>query len=240
MNEYKTQILSLANIKFISQVRVIKEKILRWWIYPLLCFLFIYPCIATVRLTILDKNLKRSRINRRDYFLYGHWHEDIPLLSCRFGFSNFCTMASFSRDGQVITNFLKMLRYRVVRGTSFRGWKEAFDEMSKAFREGWNLVLAVDGPKGPRHEVKPGIVYLASKEKIQIVPVAAAATPKFILHKSWDKMWFPYPFSKATIVIGDPVVIEEISSRENAQRMCKELQNQLIDLKQKAIRFCQT
>lgn len=222
---------------FVVILKQWRRKILRMWIYPFLCFFVVYPYMATVRMVILDKDLKRIRRNRKERFLYALWHEDIPLLSCKFGYTHLSTMASFSRDGEVIANFLKALRYRVVRGTSNKGWREAFDEMIKAFQDGWDLVLAVDGPKGPRYEVKPGVIYLASKGKIKIVPVVSNAKYKIIFHKSWDKMWGPLPFSPAICIFGDPIILDETDSFEATKRKQQELQEALHTLKEKAFSY---
>lgn len=213
---------------------------LRKWIYPLLCFFIVYPYMATVRAIILDRNLQRTRLNRKESFLYSHWHGDIPLLVCKFGFSHLCTMASFSRDGEVIANFLRMLRYRVIRGTSRRGVRKALQDMRQAFSEGWDLILAVDGPKGPRHEVKLGVVYLASKGKMKIIPAVANAKYKFVFHKSWDKAWVPFPFSPAVIIVGNPIAVDGGETEEGLQLKRQELQQTFDILNEKASKYFNT
>lgn len=193
--------------------------------------------MATIRTRVLDKELRPRKRDRSRGYLYGHWHEDIPLLCCKFSYARLCTMASFSRDGEVIANVLKVLGYRIVRGTSRKGWREAFNEMIKAVKEKWDLVLAVDGPKGPRYEVKPGIIYLSKEAGVHIVPVVANAKYKIVFSRSWDRMWVPLPFSPAVLVSGDPIFVAKDSSEMAFEQKRKEVEEALHSLKQKAVAY---
>ena len=153
---------------------------------------------------------------------------------CKYGFSKIATMASFSRDGEVIANVAKLLGYRLVRGTSGRGWREAFLELEKHQKAGWDLALAVDGGKGPRHVAKPGIVHLAQKSGVEIVPIASNAKYKKVFHKSWDQMWVPYPFSPAIVIAGDPIFVYPDDSREVLERKRDTFEKALLELKAQA------
>ena len=116
-------------------------------------------------------------------------------------------MVSTSKDGEVIARVLQWMGFRVVRGSPKKRWREAFQEAVPIIHEGWDLALAVDGPKGPRHVVKPGIIYLSQKERLRLIPAVCDAKYKFRL-KSWDRMWFPLPFSPAVCIFGDPITVE--------------------------------
>ena len=52
--------------------------------------------------------------------------------------------------------------------------------------DGGGLGLSPDGPKGPVYEVKPGVVFLAQKLQIPIVPITNALSRKLVLKRSWD------------------------------------------------------
>ena len=74
-------------------------------------------------------------------------------------------------------------------------------KLSAALKEGYNLMLAVDGPKGPLHKIKPGIFLLAKRAKKRIVPIGVAASIKLTLWFRWDKYFIPLPFSTVSIYI---------------------------------------
>jgi lysophospholipid acyltransferase (LPLAT)-like uncharacterized protein len=65
--------------------------------------------------------------------------------------------------------------------------------------------LAVDGPLGPRHVVKPGAVRLAADLGFAVLPVAAAADRAWVLHGRWDRMEIPRPFARLSLVCGEPI-----------------------------------
>lgn len=212
-----------------------------WYhIAPFILALILYPYIKTIRVKLVDKNLKPWTQNKKRAFIYAHFHEDIPLLSIKYSFSNFCTMASKSRDGELITRVLSLLGYTMVRGSSKFFGSEALKSLIQALKSGKNLAFAVDGPKGPPQQVKEGILLLASHANATVIPVAAHAKHKVTFQKSWDHMWVPLPFSKAVIVCGEPVEFTGQSSqtsqtsKEVLDQKHKIMQAQLVDLKNKA------
>lgn len=179
----------------------------------------------------MDEHFRPFQLDRLKNFLYAHWHGDIPALSlgCR-GDVKFCTMASQSRDGEIIARVLKGFGFEVCRGSSHRGGGTALLGMRKAFRAGHNLVLAVDGPKGPRHQVKAGIVALSQKEGASIVVGIADAKYKIVFRKSWDQMWFPLPFSPIVALFSEPIHLEPKLPFEERRL---HLERRMLELKQK-------
>jgi lysophospholipid acyltransferase (LPLAT)-like uncharacterized protein len=61
-----------------------------------------------------------------------------------------------------------------------------------------------DGPKGPRHVAKLGVIQLAKATGLPIVPLAFACSRKK-LFASWDRYIVPYPFSRGLFLYGDPL-----------------------------------
>ncbi|MEA3493711.1 MAG: DUF374 domain-containing protein [Candidatus Margulisiibacteriota bacterium] len=75
----------------------------------------------------------------------------------------------------------------------------------KYIKQGHDAVVAVDGPKGPLHEVKPGIFYLSQNSKAPIIPVGVKAPLKVTLSWRWDKYFIPLPFSKVRLSLGKTI-----------------------------------
>jgi lysophospholipid acyltransferase (LPLAT)-like uncharacterized protein len=84
--------------------------------------------------------------------------------------------------------------------------------------EGYRASMAVDGPKGPLHKVKPGVFELSRLGKARIVPVGAASSRSIVFHKSWNKARLPKPFARVAIVFGEPwrAMGKEASAKEEA------------------------
>lgn len=204
------------------------------YILPLVLSLILYPYIKSIRVKIIDKNGLPWKQDKDHTHIYAHFHEDIPMLSLKYSFSNFCTMASRSRDGELIARVLSLLGYTMVRGSSKFFGGEALKSLIISLKMGKNLALAVDGPKGPRQYVKGGILLLASKAEATVIPVAGNAKHKIIFQKSWDHMWLPLPFSTAVIVCGEPVSFSNVDSKEKLTDKKNQIQTQLLDLKNQA------
>lgn len=119
---------------------------------------------------------------------------------------NVAALTSQNYDGDVVADILDAVGIQPVRGSSSRGGAAAIRQMFElAGRK--HLVIATDGPRGPRRAVKEGIVYLASQSGRPIVPVAFAATRAWKPKGRWTDLVIPWPFSKAVMVGGPPIYV---------------------------------
>jgi lysophospholipid acyltransferase (LPLAT)-like uncharacterized protein len=116
-------------------------------------------------------------------------------------------LVSMSRDGDILAEILTLWRYRVIRGSSSRGGKEARRIMEDEVRSGNVLVMTPDGPRGPRIEMKMGAVRTAQKTGAPLLPVRFFVRRSFIL-KSWDRFEIPAPFARITVRYLEPQLID--------------------------------
>jgi lysophospholipid acyltransferase (LPLAT)-like uncharacterized protein len=100
-----------------------------------------------------------------------------------------------------------------VRGSATRGGARAFKQLLQCLKEGSNVAITPDGPKGPRQQVKSGVIELARLSGMPILPVAFGSQPRTIL-KSWDRFLVPHPFARAVFVWGEPVYVPEDAERD--------------------------
>jgi len=70
-------------------------------------------------------------------------------------------------------------------------------------RAGYDFAFAIDGPRGPIHEVKPGAIYLAKKINTCIIPITFSSYPSIHLN-SWDRYLLPLPFARSVVIFGEP------------------------------------
>jgi lysophospholipid acyltransferase (LPLAT)-like uncharacterized protein len=127
--------------------------------------------------------------------------------------SDLVTMASRSGDGALAAGALVSLGLRATRGSTSRGGGEALAEMRQALREGApRAALTVDGPKGPWRQVQPGVVVLARRLAIPIVPATFSCRRAKVLG-SWDHMLFPKPFSTVVVGYGEPWAPERLHGK---------------------------
>lgn len=169
--------------------------------------------------------------------LYAFWHENIlfPLYAhCGPGFS---TLVSQHRDGELITQVIRMFRGGAVRGSTTRGSLPALRGMMRRSRVS-NLAITPDGPRGPRRQVQPGAIYLASRMQMPLIPVGYAFANCWRAG-SWDKMALPRPFQRARGVVGEPITVPADADRQQLEAYRDMFQKAMDDVQQRAENWAQ-
>lgn len=187
---------------------------------------------------LLSRTWRFRHINmphRNEPTLYAHWHGDELLMVGGYVGSGMAVMASRSRDGELMGRVLTGLGYRVVRGSSSRGGAGGLKGLIDAVRkEGRIASLAVDGPRGPIYQVKPGILKLAQETGFPVVAAASAASCRFVFKKAWNRCYLPYPFSRCVIVYGEPKVVPKEASQQDFIGLARALEQELKQLRDEA------
>ncbi|RLS52665.1 MAG: DUF374 domain-containing protein [Planctomycetota bacterium] len=132
------------------------------------------------------------------------WHDGIlgPIFCARP--RNSAALVSQHTDGSIVADILDAVDIRPIRGSSSKGGAAAVRQMLSAVDE-YHVVIATDGPRGPRRVVKDGIVYLASHSGRPIVPTVFAAAWAWRPRGRWTDLVIPLPFSRVTILSGTPI-----------------------------------
>lgn len=156
-------------------------------------------------------------------YIYAGWHNQQLFLLYPYRGQKICALISQSKDGEYIARVLPYFGMKAVRGSSTRGGARALIELIRAVREGYHPMLTPDGPRGPIYQVHPGILYLARKTGLPIIPAATALSHKFKVN-SWDKMRVPLPFGKTAFFYGKMMYITpETDLKAAAAELKKEL-----------------
>ncbi len=106
-------------------------------------------------------------------------------------------------DGEWIARIIRRFGFVTARGSSSRGGARALRELVRTVEQA-AVAFTVDGPRGPREVVKPGVAWLAQATGHPVVCVHAEADRAWTM-RSWDRTQIPKPFSRMVISIG-PVV----------------------------------
>jgi lysophospholipid acyltransferase (LPLAT)-like uncharacterized protein len=139
-------------------------------------------------------------------------------------------ISSLSRDGELQARTLAGLGFSIVRGSSSRGGARALLGMARLMEQGVHASFAVDGPRGPLHRVKPGAVYLAKRMRAPLVPMAASASPAWVLHRAWDRYQLPRPFARGAVLFGAPFHADGDLSEQAVERDRAELERRMLEL----------
>ena len=158
---------------------------------------------STLRVRLLHGERFRELSARGVPILFALWHGRMYLSIQVHRKQGIVTMASLSKDGEIIARWLERNGYVVARGSTSRGGGAAFKEMVRAIRAGRAAALTVDGPRGPARVVQPGVAELARITGAWILPISfSSARPRFL--RSWDRYLLPLPFSRNVVAYGEP------------------------------------
>ena len=123
--------------------------------------------------------------------IYAFWHAQLAMMPWVQLRPPSVVPISQSRDGEWTARLFSRLNAETVRGSTSRGGAAALRGLVRAAREGKDLAITPDGPKGPAEKVQPGAIWLARLSGRPLLPVAFASRPVFHVG-SWDRMaWRP-------------------------------------------------
>jgi lysophospholipid acyltransferase (LPLAT)-like uncharacterized protein len=129
----------------------------RKYILPSIVWVF-YKCLYfTWQIEIIEPDEMKSSIKNQTPFILAHWHGDELAMIHLFSRYKLATMTSTSKDGELVNTIVRWFGGATSRGSSTRGGVGALKGLIRLMQKGFNASIAVDGPKGPIHKVKPGI-----------------------------------------------------------------------------------
>lgn len=129
------------------------------------------------------------------------WHEHLPACIPAFARRRIGVLISRSADGSLAAEACGRLGYRVFRGSTSRGSLSGMKALARGLRAGGLAGMALDGPRGPRRDPKPGTLWLAGLAGVPIFPIAVRASWALRL-KTWDRCLLPLPFSRVEFQVG--------------------------------------
>ncbi|MFO7830754.1 MAG: lysophospholipid acyltransferase family protein [Desulfuromonadaceae bacterium] len=174
------------------------------------CIHLIYMCS---RKEIVVDHEVENMWAREEKMILSIWHDQLLLMAKAYTYKAQILISS-SRDGELIARAMAYMGQKAVRGSSSRGGSTAFKQMLRLAREPYDLVITPDGPRGPRHEIKEGVVHLARLSKRAVVPMTMACS-RGHRFASWDRFLLPYPFGRLVFVYGKPLYFFKDESAED-------------------------
>ncbi len=161
-------------------------------------------------------------------YIAAFWHQNLAAALFAFSSRPHFAMASLSKDGEIAAKIVESFGFKIARGSASRGGKKALLEMIRTLKqESIPGALTVDGPRGPLHEVKHGIIELAKQTGLPIFPVSIVASRSYIFHRSWDQFRLPLPFATLYSLIGEPLMVANDVPKEQFEQIAQELAKRL-------------
>ena len=184
---------------------------------PLLATVIIRLLYRLNRIEFIGEDHPQKIWQRGNHLILTFWHDQLFLMVKGYRGPGSKILISASQDGELIARVMQYFGQQAVRGSSSRGGRAAFRELISLAKEAVDLVITPDGPKGPRHTIKDGVVQLARLSERPVVPMAFVCS-RGHRFASWDRFLLPYPFGRAVFAFGPPVTYQKGMAVEDYRR----------------------
>ena len=131
------------------------------------------------------------------------WHSRLLFVAQFFKKNSFNVwgISSEHRDSEIMARILIGWRWKLIRGSSTRGWRNVIREMKKKLNDSTSIIaITNDGPRGPAKIAKRGSISLAIQHDAHIVSMSCSSSSFWEL-PSWAKTRIPKPFSTIYVSI---------------------------------------
>ena len=188
-------------------------------VIPYLAYLLVRAIYLTCKKTFhLPNKIPNEPI------IFAFWHGELLMQAFGYPFCrtkerhNISVISSTHFDGQLMTKFDEYFKFKTIKLEKKKPIR-ALLEAIKRLKDGGDLAITPDGPRGPRHEVQVGIVTIAQKADAYIV-IQNFSASNFWRINSWDKFIIPKPFSKLNFFISEPFKVSNLG-KEEAKELIK-------------------
>ena len=164
--------------------------------------LFFVPLLGSLLIRFLhlsNKNIfhiSQKEIDNQSV-IFACWHGELLMLPYLYKYyrktPHAKVLISPHFDGKLISKTIRYFGLETLAGSSDKNPARVLIQAIKSLKEGYDIGITPDGPKGPRHEVADGIVVMAQKTGAKIILVEIKPS-KFWQFNSWDKFIIPKPF----------------------------------------------
>ncbi len=182
--------------------------------------------LKTSRIIYINKEVFEPFIKQNKAFILSLWHCNAFTGPILIRDLDLFILISQSRDGELIDRIVKKFNNHSVRGSTTRGGIQALKSLIELGNKGKRILITPDGPKGPAFKVQSGIIVLASRTKLPIIPFHHESL-KQKKAKSWDSMRIPSLFNTIIVRYGDPIYIPENLNEEEFEYYRQYLENKM-------------
>jgi len=146
-------------------------------------------------------------------YLYVCWHGELLMSPQAYRYlhktQKASAMISHHFDGELIAKIYAKLGISSIRGSSRNGAKEVLLKAFRQIKEGTEILLTPDGPRGPRYHMHDGAVGIAFKSKCPVCVITFTCNRYWQLD-SWDRFVIPKPFSTINFYVS-PLYLNDMT-----------------------------
>lgn len=195
------------------------KKFFKLKVVPLLAYLLVRLIYLTNK-----KVYHFPKVEESEAFIFVVWHGDLLFQPLNYRKlrkdKTLKAMISQSKDGEIISKVFSLFGIEAIRGSSSKGAAKALISTIKEIKNGNDVALTPDGPRGPRFSIAKGVYAIASKSNARVIAMGAQPS-KYWQFNSWDRFVLPKPFGRIDFYLSEPFEIANLDE-ESANKLIKD------------------
>lgn len=181
-----------------------------------------------------------NRFHIADYvknnnFIACLWHGNFLMMP--YLYANIRTTPNMSlitaahNDGAMVEQYFNQFGLHSIRGSTgtHKGGTKALIQAVRALKDGKDVAVTPDGPKGPYKSIANGILLMAMRSGVGICGCRVKPSSYWEL-RTWDKFCIPKPFSRIDYYIHEPLFLPKDIEIDEAKKILQEYMNKVDSL----------
>ena len=201
-------------------------------------FIYIYIVKFTSSIQYENQSIPEKFWNNGKPFILAFWHNQLMMIAFSWKIkTKINILASGHSDGgfgSIVGKYFNLNNIPTFTDKKNISLRSIF----KLLRNNNYIGITPDGPRGPKEIVSEGIIKIAKKTKIPIIPLGFWSSKNFKLN-SWDSFLITLPFSKCSFVWNEPLEIPNNIEEKQVQNYQKLLEKKIIQSIKRAQINCQ-
>jgi lysophospholipid acyltransferase (LPLAT)-like uncharacterized protein len=175
------------------------------WACGVLLYLYYAICRLTSRISIEGPG--NHDLSQHAIFCVWHqswWAYSVVFVRYPSPHASFSHPAAYMKPVHVALRLMGLKP--LLLGSSGEEGRRAADELARLVHDGSSATISPDGPYGPPRTLKKGILHVALKSGVPVVPLTIAAS-RAVSWPSWDRKKFPLPFGQIRVTVHRPIAV---------------------------------
>ena len=175
------------------------------WACGLMVYLYFVVCRVTSRISIEGPG--NHDLSQHSIFCLWHeswWPYSVVFVRYRSAHTMLSHPAAYMKPIHVALRLMGVKP--LLLGSSGPEGRRAVDEIARLVRHGSSATISPDGPYGPPRTLKKGILHVALKSEVPIVPLTLTAS-RYYSWPSWDSKQIPLPCGRIRVTVHRPVAV---------------------------------